>query len=252
MQLKSVLVRACALVCLAATTAAPAWARDVLRVGLEPTFAPFEFLDTKSKQFVGYDIDLVTAVADEAGYDVEIVNMGFDALIAALRTGTIDVIASGLTITEERSKRVDFTTPYYTAGLSMLVRKADAKRYSDFKSLEGARIAVQIGTTGADFAKRIANAQVVAFNANSEAFMDLSAGNSAAVVHDRPVLAYFLRNQPRAARDLQLQPGIEEAQQYGFAVKKGRTDLLNALNAGYDRVVKSGQKDRIENKWFAQ
>lgn len=252
MSFKTIFIKVCAAIAIAASLSGAASARDALRVGLEPTFAPFEFLDSKSRQFVGYDIDLIRAVADRAGYDIEIVNMGFDALIPALMTGTIDVVASGLSITEERAKRVDFTTPYYTAGLSMIVRKADADKYRDFKSLENAPIAVQIGTTGADFAKRIKGAKVTAFNTNSDAFMDLSAGNSAAVVHDRPVLAYFLRTQPRAAKDLQIQPAIEEAQQYGFAVRKNNKELLNKLNAGYDAVVKSGEKDKIEAKWFAK
>ena len=125
-------------------------ARDVLRVGTEPTFAPFEYLDSATKTYAGYDMDLIRAVADKAGYDVEIINMGFDALIPALSSGTIDVIAAGVSITEERAKRVDFTTPYYTTGLSILVRKTDAGTLKTMKDLEGKRIAVQIGTTGAE------------------------------------------------------------------------------------------------------
>ena len=94
-------------------------------------------------------MDLIRAVADKAGYDVEILNMGFDALIPALKTKTIDVIAAGLSITEERAKRVDFTKPYYTSGISMIVRQADAEKFATFANLEDQRLAVQIGTTGA-------------------------------------------------------------------------------------------------------
>ena len=139
-------------------------ARDVLRVGTEPTFAPFEFLDSATKTYAGYDMDLIRAVADKAGYDVEIINMGFDALIPALSSGTIDVIAAGVSITEERAKRVDFTTPYYTTGLSILVQKKNAGTLKTMKDLEGKRIAVQIGTTGAEKAKSIKGADVVSFN----------------------------------------------------------------------------------------
>ena len=120
MTFKKVFVTASAALAIAASFAGNAMARDLLHVGTEPTFAPFEFLDTKTREFSGFDIDLIKAVADKAGYDVKIMNMGFDALIPALSSGTIDVIASGISITEERQKKVDFTTPYYQSGLSYL------------------------------------------------------------------------------------------------------------------------------------
>lgn len=139
MVFKKLLLSVCAVATLSVAAADDALARDKLRVGTEPTFAPFEFMDTQTREFVGYDIDLIRAVADKAGYDIEVVNMGFDALIPALGMDVVDVVAAGVTITEERSKRVDFTAPYYTAGLSMLVRKEDAAKYPDFKSLENQR-----------------------------------------------------------------------------------------------------------------
>ncbi len=252
MSMKKFVLGACAAALMSTALSGAALARDLLRVGTEPTFAPFEFLDTETKQFAGFDMDLIRAVADKAGYDVEILNMGFDALIPALMTRSIDVIAAGLSITEERAKRVDFTKPYYTAGLSMLVRKGDAQKYPDFKALENQRIAVQIGTTGADTAKDIKGAKVAAFNTTSEAFMDLTTGNSAAVVHDRPVLAYFLKTQAKSAGTMQLQPEILDAQSYGFAVRKGNKELLEKLNKAYDELVASGEVQKIHDKWFAQ
>ena len=237
-------------------------ARDVLRVGTEPTFAPFEYLDSATKTYAGYDMDLIRAVADKAGYDVEIINMGFDALIPALSSGTIDVIAAGVSITEERAKRVDFTTPYYTTGLSttpyyttglsILVRKTDAGTLKTMKDLEGKRIAVQIGTTGAEKAKSISGAKVVSFNTTSDAFMDLAQGGCDAVILDRPVIAYFLKNQPRAAKRVQLQPGVEDAADFGFAVKKGNAELLQKLNAGLKAVNDSGEGKKIFEKYFAE
>ena len=243
---------ACAAVAFTATLSPAALARDLLRVGTEPTFAPFEFLDTETKQYSGFDMDLIRAVADKAGYDVEILNMGFDALIPALKTKTIDVIAAGLSITEERAKRVDFTKPYYTSGISMIVRQADAEKFATFANLEDQRLAVQIGTTGADYAKGIKNAKVQSFNTTSEAFLDLQSGNAAAVVMDRPVLAYFLKTQPKAGKSLKLQPEIMDAQSYGFAVDKGNTELLNKLNKAYDDLVASGDVKKIHDKWFAE
>ena len=231
MVLKKMIMSVCAVAALSVASANDASARDTLRVGTEPTFAPFEFMDTQTREFVGYDIDLIRAIADKAGYDIKVVNMGFDALIPALGMGVVDVVAAGVTITEERAKRVDFTKPYYTAGLSMLVRKEDAAKYPDFKALQN---------------------QAINYNATSEAFMALTSGNASAVVHDRPVLAYFMKTQPRMSQSLQLQPAIEDAQQYGFAVKKGNKELLDKLNKGLEAVRQAGEDKKIYSKWFAQ
>ena len=241
MSFKKAAVLACALFA-AGASLTNAQARDVLRVGTEPTFAPFEFLDTKTKEFAGFDIDLIRAVADKAGYDVQILNMGFDALLPALMTDTIDVVASGMSITPERAERVDFTKPYYKTGLSMLVRKSDAEKYTQFSHLEGRPIAVQIGTTGADKAKSIKDAKVTAFNTTSDAFMALSTGSADAVILDRPVIGYFLKSQPT----------MEDAASFGFAVKKGNTALLEKLNKAYDELEASGEAKKIFDKWFAE
>ena len=252
MTFKKVLLTLSAVACAAAFTS-NAMARDLLRVGTEPTFAPFEFLDTKKNEFTGFDIDLIKAVADKAGYDVEIMNMGFDALIPALTGSTIDVIAAGISITPERQKRVDFTTPYYTSGLSYLVRVENADKYPNFDSLKGTRIAAQIGTTGAEYARhQIPGSTVSSFNTTSEAFMDLTSRNSAAVVMDRPVLAYFLKTKPRLAKNFKLSKEVAEAQSFGFAVKKGNTELLEKLNTAFAELKANGEFDKIHSKWFAE
>ena len=252
MTFKKVFFAASAAVAMAAAFSGTAFARDVLRVGTEPTFAPFEFLDTKTKEFTGFDIDLIKAVADKAGYDVKIMNMGFDALIPALSTGTIDVVASGLSITPERQKKVDFLQPYYQSCLSYLIRKDSAASIKTFADMTGKRIAVQIGTTGAEYAKGVEGAKVAAFNTTSEAFMDLNAKNADAVILDRPVLAYFLKTKPKVAKQLQLSEEVADAEDFGFAVKKGNTELLNKLNAALTEMKKSGEFDKIQGKWFAK
>lgn len=252
MTFKKVFVTASAALAIAASFAGNAMARDLLHAGTEPTFAPFEFLDTKTREFSGFDIDLIKAVADKAGYDVKIMNMGFDALIPALSSGTIDVIASGISITEERQKKVDFTTPYYQSGLSYLIRKDSADQIKSFDDLKGKRLAVQIGTTGAEYAKNVEGAKVASFNTTSEAFMDLNARNADAVVLDRPVLAYFLKTKPKVAKQLQLSTDVADAEYFGFAVKKGNAELQQKLNAAFEELKKSGEFDKIQDKWFAK
>ena len=104
----------------------------VLRAGTEPTFAPFEFQEKDSKDFTGFDMDLIRAIGKQMGRDVEIKNMGFDALIPAINSGNIDVVASGMSITEERKKAVTFSDPYYKAS-QRLVTLADDTAFDDCK-----------------------------------------------------------------------------------------------------------------------
>ena len=142
--------------------------------------------------------------------------------------------------------------PYYQSGLSYLVRKADAEKIKTFADLKGKTLAVQIGTTGAAYAKNVEGARVSAFNTTSEAFMDLNVKNADAVVLDRPVLAYFLKTKPRVAKNLQLSTEIADAEHFGFAVKKGNAELLQKLNAALEELKKSGEFAKIEDKWFAK
>lgn len=134
----------------------------------------------------------------------------------------------------------------------MLVRKADAQKFAKFDDLAGRPIAVQIGTTGADKAKSIKDAKVTAFNTTSDAFMALSTGSADAVILDRPVIGYFLKSQPKLAKNLQLQPAMEDAASFGFAVKKDNTALLEKLNKAYDELEASGEARKIFEKWFAE
>ena len=134
--------------------AAPAKAEKVLRVGTNPTFAPFEFQAKGSNDLTGFDIDLAKALGKQMGYKVELVNLGFDGLIPALSTGNIDLAVSGMSITEERKNAVDFCDPYYTSGLIVLVRP-DETNIKGINDLVGKRIGAQIGTTGATKASSV-------------------------------------------------------------------------------------------------
>ena len=134
--------------------AAPAKEEKVLRVGTNPTFAPFEFQAKGSNDLTGFDIDLAKALGKQMGYKVELVNLGFDGLIPALSTGNIDLAVSGMSITEERKNAVDFCDPYYTSGLIVLVRP-DETNIKNINDLVGKRIGAQIGTTGYDAAQSL-------------------------------------------------------------------------------------------------
>lgn len=222
----------------------------VLKVGTDAGFAPFEFQDEKSKEYVGFDMDLIKAVGKQMGYEVKINSMGFDGLIPAIEAGNIDVIIAGMTITEARSKKVNFSKPYYKSGLSVLVKK-DNETIKGFKDLEGKKIGVQIGTTGANEAKKIKNAVIREFNNAPEAFMELKAGGVDAVVNDLPVNEYYL-TQGGGAQFAKIVGDIVNAEDYGIATAKKNTELKEKINKALDELKKNGEYDKIYMKWFGK
>lgn len=221
----------------------------VLRVGTEPTFAPFEFQKEGSKEYTGFDMDLARAIGKEMGCKVEIVNMGFDALIPALNTGSIDLVAAGMTITDERKQAVAFSEPYYTSGLIVMVNKNNTA-IKGIKDLEGKKIAVQIGTTGENKARTVANAKVTAYNTNTEAALELQNGGVDAVINDSPVVGYYLA---QGGNKTAMTVGeIMEAEQYGLAAKKGNDKLIADVNKAMAALKKSGEFDKIYQTWFGE
>ena len=136
------------------------------RVGTDATYAPFGFKDKDSGKLAGFDIDIINAIAQEEGIEADIQNLNFDALLPALQSNTIDIAISDMTISEDRAKSVDFSKPYYIAGNGLVVN-IDNTTINSFKDLEGKRIGVSIGSTGAEIASKIPNADVHQFNMKS-------------------------------------------------------------------------------------
>lgn len=221
----------------------------VLRVGTEATFPPFEFQDETSKEYAGFDVDIMKAIGKQMGLEVQIVNTGFDGLIPALEGSQIDVIASAMTITDERAKKVSFSKPYYKSGLSIVV-KSDNVTINNFKELEGKRIAVQIGTTGAEAVKKIKDAKVREYNSASEAYLELKAGGADAVVNDLPVNEYYLAKG--GSKDAKLIGEILNAEEYGIAVAKKNTELAGKINKALDEIKQNGEYARIYEQWFGK
>ena len=221
-----------------------------LRIGTEPTFAPFEFMNNASGTYEGFDMDMIREAVKRMGHTPELHQMGFDSLVPSLRTNSIDIIAAAMTITPKRQRAVAFTQPYYDAGQGIMVLEANRDRFVDLKTLEGARIAVQIGTTGAEMAVKIPGAKVYKYNTTNEAILELRNRGVDAVLLDKPVLGYFTVVNPRAAKGMVVQPGVFGAESFGFAVNKQNTQLLKGLNEALDAMRKDGTYDHIYAKWF--
>ena len=136
----------------------------------EPTFPPFEFVNTQTGEVSGFEMDLVRAVGKELGAKIEFQVLSFDAIIPAMLSGTVEMGAAGFSITEERKKRVLYSDTFYTSGLSLVTTKAKASAVKSMKDLEGKTIGVQIGTTSHNAAKKVKGAKIVTFNTAERPF----------------------------------------------------------------------------------
>ncbi len=219
-----------------------------LVVGTEPSFAPFEFPDKQSGELTGFDIELIRALGKRAGYEkVTIKGMGFDALIPALDTGNIDVAIAGMSITDARKQKVNFTDPYYESGLMTIVRK-DNDSIKGLDDLKGKTIAVQLGTTGAEAAGKIQGATVKTFDTSDTACLELKNGGADAVISDLPVLQYFLKQGGNAYAKPVGEP--KKSDLYGIATARKNKGLCDKLNKALQDMKKDGEYQKLYDKWF--
>ena len=221
----------------------------VLRVGSAIDFAPFEFQDEGQKDYQGFDMDLIRAVAKEMGSEAEIQNIGFDGLIPALQAKNIDVIISGMTINDERKQKVNFSDPYYQSGLTIVVKK-DNTDINGFKDLAGKTVAVQIGTTSAKEVKKNPDIQVKELNSSADTFLELKAGGVQAVVNDRPVNDYYIAKS--GEKDVRVVNELLTSEDYGIAMAKDNQELQKKVDDALKKLKENGKYDEIYKKWFGQ
>lgn len=228
----------------------PTTTKKVIKVGSATSFPPFEFQDEKTQEYIGFDIDLAKAVFKQAGYDTQIISVNFDGLIPALLANNIDAIVSGMQITDERSKKVLFSNPYFDSGQNILIKTAN-NSISNWNDLEGKHIGVQIGTTGAAEAKKIPNAIIHEFDSTADANLDLIAGGVEAVVNSVPVNAYYLKNGG-GDKYTKMVGEPRRALYCGIAVNQNNKQLADKINKALDELKANGEYDRIYEKWFGK
>ncbi|MBW3668713.1 MAG: transporter substrate-binding domain-containing protein [Actinobacteria bacterium] len=205
-----------------------------LTVCTDIPYAPFEF--EQDGKVVGIDAEIMRALGGRLGLGVEFRDTDFDGIFTALEAGNCDVIASSVSITEERQKEFDFSNGYYDIVQSLLVRKADEGRYKDLPDLRGRTVGVQSGTTGADYAKAQASAngyQVREFTGADELFTALKAEQVDAVLQDYPVNAY---NAQTSGETVVVKRFEGQMEQYGIVIPKGRDALKKAIDDALARI----------------
>jgi len=215
-------------------------------IATDATWPPFEYVDDQNN-IVGFDIDLMNAIAEEAGIEIEYQNVGFDPLLAGMAQGTYDAAISSITITEERSKSMLFSDPYYVAGQMIVVQKNNTSITGE-ASLKGKKLGAQLGTTGEALANDTEGATVKSYNQIGLAIQDLLNGQIDAVICDTPIAEGYVKNN---SNTLKIVGNSLTTESYGIAVAKGKTDLLKKINEGLAAVKAAGIIETLVQKWMA-
>lgn len=226
--------------------AAAAKDEKTLVVGTEPTFPPFEF--TEDEKDVGFDIDLSQAICDKIGYKMEVKNLGFDALIPALRSGQIDLIAAGMDATPERKKQVGFTDVYFKGGYTIVVRK-DNTDITGYDSIAGKTVGAQVGSKATDYASEH-GATVKQYDTNSQGWMELEAGTCDAVSIDKAVAMYYLKQGGDAKLKIVGDPILSRG--VAMAVSLDKPELLEKVNNALKELKADGTYAMLYKKWFGE
>jgi polar amino acid transport system substrate-binding protein len=220
-----------------------------LTVCSDVPYPPFEDFDKSSATgFKGFDVDIVSSIAQGLKLNLKIKDSSFDALQSglALNSGQCDLVASAMTITHDRQKNLDFSDGYYDSKQSLLVPTGSGIKTID--DLAGKKVGVQQGTTGKSYTEQNApqDAQIVTFPSDAEMYQAIKAGQVDALLQDLPV---NLNHQK--AGGFQIVQTYDTNEQYGLAIKKGNTGLVDDVNSALKKMHSDGSYDQLYNKYFS-
>jgi polar amino acid transport system substrate-binding protein len=235
---------------LLAGCAAPTSSAKKFVIASDASWPPMESVDA-NKNIVGFDIDLINAIAKDQKFEVEIKNTAWDGIFAGLEGGAYDAVLSSVTITDERKKTYDFSEPYFDANQAIVVRADDGAIKSE-QDLAGKTVGAQIGTTGAIYVgDKFKEATLKQYDTPDLAMLDLLNKNIDAVIVDTPVAANYALQAEQFKGKLKIAAQIVTDERYGLTVQKGDPKkLLPLFNAGLKNVKASGEYDRIYQKWI--
>ena len=201
---------------------------------------------------MGLDMDLIKAIGEDQGFDVEFENLSFDGLIPALKAGNIDIVAAGMNKDDEdRQKEVDFSDSYYESKLFVAVTEDNTTIKSVEDLTPDMKVAAQTGTTGASKVKELKDAgkikEAVILDGLDTCMMKLINGDVSAVINDKPVTEAYIKKQPDK---IKMVGEALNAENYGFAVQKGNAELVEKINNGLKHIKENGTYDKLVDEWF--
>ncbi|MCR4266348.1 glutamine ABC transporter substrate-binding protein GlnH [Nitratireductor sp. ZSWI3] len=221
----------------------PAMADDLV-VATDTAFVPFEFKE--GDKYVGFDIDLWDAIAQDLGLAYTLQPMDFNGIIPALQTGQVDVALAGITIKDERKKVIDFSDGYYDSGFLLMVPADSAVESAD--DLKGKTLAVKTGTSATDYAKEnFKETELRQFPNIDNAYLELQTGRVDAAMHDTPNVLYYVATA--GGGKVKAVGKQMMAHQYGIGFPKG-SELVAKVNASLARLKADGRYNTIYKKWF--
>lgn len=247
--LKKITLGALAVMLCIGMTACGSSSSDTYKIAMEPTFPPFDTTNDDG-ELDGFDVDLMEAIAKDQGFKLEWQNMGFDGLIPALKSGNIDIVASGMYASEERKKEVDYSDTYYDSGLVIAVKADNITINSEADLRSNMKLVAQIGTSSQEliegWAKEGKIAEAKIYDKVNDAVQDLKNGTVDALINDKPVTLEYINKQPDT---IKIVGETLNEEQYGIAVQKGNTELLDKINAGLKNLKENGEFDKLLEKW---
>lgn len=221
------------------------------KVGTDAAYAPFESVDSSSK-VVGFDMDVLSAIAKAEGFKVEFVNTAWEGIIPSLKEKKNDILISAMTITDERKKEINFSDPYFESTNYIAVPSdSNIKSLSDLK---GKKVSVQQATTGDEAISALLGkdyAGIKRFKGTPEAFLEMTNKKADAAVADSGVVMDYVKNNPDAKLKI-VKDDTFVKENYGIAVRKGDTELLNKINSGLKKIKDNGEYDKIFAKYFGK
>jgi polar amino acid transport system substrate-binding protein len=210
-------------------------------------YQPFEFGEPGKER--GIDVDLVRSIASDLRLKPEFRDTDFSAIFDTMTAGGCDLVASSVSITDERKEKYLFSDGYFEVNQSLLVRAGTASSYTDFAALEGHRIGVQKGTTGADYAAAHSKSlTVIPFDSVDQLFDALDTHQIDGIVQDFPINSY----QAQTSNKYRVVKTFTDVarEQYGFALAKSSVELRDAINQSLSKIRKDGRYDEILTRYL--
>ena len=231
-----------------ATTPPPAATDKTYTIASDTAFAPFEYLDLASNTYIGFDMDLLAAIAADQGFKYKMDNVGFDAACTAVQAGQADAMIAGMTIKPERLKDYDFSAGYFVDGQNMAVAKGSTVK--TLEDLRGKTVAAKASTEGYTYAESIKDKYgftVTVYEDSPTMYTAVIQGIDAACFEDRTVVEWAIKSNNLA---LETVGEVINPKDYGFAVKKGTNpELIDMFNKGLTNLKANGEYDKLLAKY---
>ena len=218
-------------------------------VATDATLVPMSFINDQN-QLDGFEIDLMRAVAREAGLEMEMINVEWAGLLGGVLTRKFNAAISSITILEERQKKMAFSIPYLKSGLAIVVRR-DTEGVSTLEDLQGKnmRVGAQRGTTAYFFLQKLSGLHPIGYDLYGHAVLDLIKGEVDAVVGESTGTLYYKNNDNAIFEKIKMAGEILTEEHYGIVMRQQDKELIDAVNRALQTLLKNGTVDKLHDRW---